>query len=182
MQGARNDDELRKLLRPFLRDAVDYVVQKLWNENREVIEQVVYRSHAPSEYNRTHEFANAWETAVHTAAHIKADAEGGLFYKPSLMSVGSADPDSDNYAQHIGVAGKYAGIDSREYLADIIYQGLSGPAFGDGYWRKKRDAWKELNKRIGRRKMKQWFKEGFANAGLDVKMHNEAITYTESED
>ena len=179
MPQARNNDELRKVLKPALRDAVDYVVQKLWNENRDVVEQVVYRQQTPSTYNRTNQFANAWETAVHDAAHIKADAEGGLFYKPSLMDVGSTNHDSADYGQHIGVANPYYGKDSREYLADIIYQGLAGPAFGDGYWRKKRDAWAELNKRVGKLKMKQWCKEGLTYAGLDVVMHAAAIEYTE---
>ena len=47
-----------------------------------------------------------------------------------------------------------------------------------GYWRKARNAWKELNDRIGRRKMKQWMKEGLEAAGLKVQMHNKAIEVT----
>ena len=96
------------------------------------------------------------------------------------MSIGSTDPDSPNYAQHIGVAGKYRGKDSRAYLADIIYNGIqNGSAFGYGAWSKKRDAWTELVKRVGKRNMKQWFKEGLQKAGLEVIMHNVAIAVDE---
>ena len=60
----------------------------------------------------------------------------------------------------------------------MIYNGATGSLFGDGAFRKKRDAWEELNKRIGRRKMKQWMKEGLEAAGLKVQMHNKAIEVT----
>ena len=92
------------------------------------------------------------------------------------MGVGSVDYGAADFAQHIGVGGEYRGRDARYYLADIIYQengcNGAGDLFGDGYWRKARNAWKVLNDRIGRRKIKQWMKEGMEAAGLTVQMHN----------
>ena len=182
MPQARNKDELRKLLQPAIQKACNYVVQKIWSENREIVKSVVYEAGIPEEYNRTNDFLNAW---WYTSEHFNPTDKDGyarFYHTPHSMNVGSIDPSSDNFAQHIGIAGEYQGEDARYYLADIIYHenGCSGAgtAFGDGYWRKARNAWKELNKRIGRRKIKQWMKEGMEAAGLTVQMHNKAIEVT----
>ena len=58
--------------------------------------------------------------------------------------------------------------DVRPYLADIIYGGLSGNLFGDGYWCKARDAWSELLHQIGKRNLSNWFKEGCEQVGLEM--------------
>ena len=126
-QSARNDREVLAMLRSPIAKAINYVIDKIYDENIGAIHDVVYMAYSPEEYERT-----------------------GDFY----------------------------GQDARPYLAELIYNGATGSLFGDGAFRKKRDAWEELNKRIGRRKMKQWMKEGLEAAGLKVQMHNKAIEAT----
>ena len=179
MQKARNDKEALAMLRSPIMKAINYVIDKIYDENISVIHDVVYMAYSPEEYERTGDFYRAWG-AGDTKALNERTSRGTFEYKPDKMSLGSTDPHSSNFAQHIGVGGEFYGKDARPYLAELIYQGETGSLFGNGAFRKKRDAWKELNKRIGRRKMKQWMKEGLEKAGLNVKMHNTAIHVEES--
>ena len=169
MPTARSEQELRNLLRSPIQKAINYVLDKIYDENISVVHDVVYMAYSPEDYNRTGDLYRAWSTESKSTSSA---AQGEFKYDYSKMSIGSTDPQSSNFAQHIGVGGDFYGQDARPYLAELIYQGATGSLFGDGAFRKKRDAWEELNKRIGRRKMKQWMKEGMEAAGLTVQMHN----------
>ena len=175
MPTARSEQELRNLLRSPIQKAINYVLDKIYDENISVVHDVVYMAYSPEDYNRTGDLYRAWSKETKST---KSAAKGEFKYDYSKMSIGSTDPQSANFAQHIGVGGDFYGQDARPYLAELIYQGATGSLFGDGAFRKQRDAWAELNKRIGRRKMKQWMKEGMEAAGLTVQMHNKAIEVT----
>lgn len=166
-QSARNDDELVRMFKPVMEKVVNYVLDKILEANKiEIIEKVVYGAGEPSYYNRTKEFGKAWDKKTSTGgAH---DVNGEFFYSPEKMSIGSVDPESHDYGQHIGVAGSYQGQDSRQYLAEIIYEGIAGPAFGHGYWNKKRDAFSRLVNHVGKVKFNQWFQQGCKKNGLKV--------------
>ena len=169
MPTARSEQELRNLLRSPIQKAINYVLDKIYDENISVVHDVVYMANSPEDYNRTGDLYRAGSTESKSTSSA---AQGEFKYDYSKMSIGSTDPQSSNFAQHIGVGGDFYGQDARPYLAELIYQGATGSLFGDGAFRKQRDAWAELNKRIGRRKMKQWMKEGMEAAGLTVQMHN----------
>ena len=175
MPTARSEQELRNMLRSPIQKAINYVLDKIYDENIAVVHDVVYMAYSPEDYNRTGDLYRAWSTESKSTSSA---AQGEFKYDYSKMSIGSTDPQSSNFAQHIGVGGDFYGQDARPYLAELIYQGATGSLFGDGAFRKQRDAWAELNKRIGRRKMKQWMKEGMEAAGLTVQMHNKAIEVT----
>ena len=175
MPTARSEQQLRNLLRSPIHKAINYVLDKIYDENISVVHDVVYMAYSPEDYNRTGDLYRAWSTESKSTSSA---AQGEFKYDYSKMSIGSTDPQSSNFAQHIGVGGDFYGQDARPYLAELIYQGATGSLFGDGAFRKQRDAWAELNKRIGRRKMKQWMKEGMEAAGLTVQMHNKAIEVT----
>lgn len=177
MPQARNEQELRNMLRSPIMKAINYVLDKIYDENIGAVHDVVYMAYSPEDYNRTGDLYTAWSKESKSTSSA---GMGEFKYDPSKMSIGSTDPNSSDFAQHIGVGGEFYGQDARPYLAEIIYQGKTGVLFGNGAFRKKRDAWIELNKRIGRRKMKQWFKEGFEKAGLTVQMHNTPIEVTEN--
>ena len=174
-QQIKNDSELTFLLFKDLRAVVDYMVQKIWNENKEIIRLVVYEAYKPTVYNRTHEFQNAWRTEVNSTITDKS-IQGKFSFDPSLLSVGSDNPNDATYGQHISGSGQGP---MQTYLADIIYQGLAGPAFGhgvqDGAWAQKRNAWEILVKRIGKNKLHQWFQEGCAQVGLSVHRNKVGI-------
>ena len=177
MPTARSEQELRNLLRSPIQKAINYVLDKIYDENISVVHDVVYMAYSPEDYNRTGDLYRAWSTESKSTSSA---AQGEFKYDYSKMSIGSTDPQSSNFAQHIGVGGDFYGQDARPYLAELIYQGATGSLFGDGAFRKQRDAWAELNKRIGRRKMKQWMKEGMEAAGLTVQMHNAPLYVEES--
>lgn len=177
MPTARSEQELRNLLRSPIQKAINYVLDKIYDENISVVHDVVYMAYSPEDYNRTGDLYRAWSTESKSTLSA---AQGEFKYDYSKMSIGSTDPQSSNFAQHIGVGGDFYGQDARPYLAELIYQGATGSLFGDGAFRKQRDAWTELNKRIGRRKMKQWMKEGMEAAGLTVQMHNAPLHVEES--
>ena len=56
MPTARSEAELYQMLAGPLQKATDYVVQKIWNENREIVRVVVYEAYHPKAYNRSGEF------------------------------------------------------------------------------------------------------------------------------
>ena len=177
MPQARNDQEVLAMLHSPIAKAINYVIDKIYDENIGAIHDIVYMAYSPEEYERTGDFYRAWGAGT-TKVVNKRMVEGEFKYKPDKMNIGSTDPNSSSYGQHIGLAGDFYGQDARPYLAELIYNGATGSLFGDGAFRKKRDAWEELNKRIGRRKMKQWMKEGLESARLKVQMHNKAIEVT----
>lgn len=181
MPTARSEAELYQMLAAPLQKATDYVVQKIWNENREIVRVVVYEAYQPTEYNRSGEFKEAWNyTSGSHNLRRGSTATSEFYYNPESMNMGSPYNYASNYGQHIGVAGDYFNVDARQYLADIVYGAIKwGSAFGDNF-PKKRDAWTALVKRIGKRKIKQWMKEGMQMAGLNVKMHNTPLSVEES--
>lgn len=180
---ARNDQEVEQMLMPALENAIDYVVQKIWNDNRELIRQIVYEAYQPSIYNRTGEFKEAWDTETKIVGN---KAQGTFKYAPDKMSIGDR-------GQHSSIID---GADIRPYLAEIIYQGLSGdfgwdktnssgkhyaknnPLFAGEAWTKKRNVWEQLNNKIGIRKIKQYFEEGMRQNRLSFKGHTAAIKVT----
>ena len=171
---ANNDKELKQMLLSPLKIAVKILMEKILEANYDCILKVVYNAPGrplyPNYYESTTQFLKAWDIAVHSSNAIKTgDIQGSFFYKPSEMK--SIPPNaSNNYmGQHHGIGEQWG--DSREYLADIIYQGLAGPVYGDGYWREKRDAFNELIKVVGKQNFNRWMKEAMEEVGLTVKSH-----------
>lgn len=171
MAQARNDAQLKAMLLPKIKIAVDYVVQKIWEENKKIIQEVVYDVYGPVRYNRTGEFKEAWAYNAETK-NFKSKVEGKFQYAPDKLTPGDDDPNSPRYGQHVSAIDRML---MTEYLAEVIYQGKSGPAFGhgttSGQWHKKRDAWAKLESALGARKLKQWMEEGFNKAALKVRSH-----------
>ena len=58
--GMTNSNALQAAVVADLKNVVDYVVQKLWEENRDLIQKIVYDGYQPEEYERTYEFKEAW--------------------------------------------------------------------------------------------------------------------------
>ena len=176
---ARNESEVARYFNNILKNTVDYMVQKIWNENREIVRQIVYEAYQPTTYNRTGEFQNAWSTEVSSngSGHVK----GTFFYDPDKLTVGwpATDPESPQYGQHASAIDNVA---MTTYLADVIYEGLAatgGGAFGhgvkDGAWAQKRDAWSALLKKVGKQRISDLFVEGMNKQGFDVRKHKIAI-------
>lgn len=163
-----NDEQLKRLIIPKIREAVDLLVQKIWNENRELVRKIVYEAYDPVRYNRTGEFKEAWGTDA-TQSISSGKVQGSFYYDPDKLTPGDNDPESPRYGQHVSAINSTL---MATYLAEIIYQGKAGPAFGhgveSGVWHSKRDVWEQLEKEVGRRKLKLWMKECFEKVGLPV--------------
>lgn len=163
----RNDKEVEKFLSSKISRAVEYTLDEILKVyKKDIIMSVVYGAGAPSVYNRTGEFAEAWDKKVQSL-NSSVLSKGEMFYDWESMNIGTVDEQDDNFGQHIGVADPYGGVDARQYLADIIYQGTAGNAFGHGYWQQKRNAFDRLIKYIGKQRFRKWFNEGCQQAGLD---------------
>ena len=171
MLKAKNDAHLKNLLMPKIKEAVDLLVQKIWNENRELVRTIVYEAYSPTRYNRTGEFKEAWSTDS-TMDAVTGRAQGSFYYDYSKLTPGDNDPDSPRYGQHVSAIDRFL---MTEYLAEVIYQGKAGPAFGHGVesgaWHSKRDVWSQLEQQLGKVKLKTWMKECFEMVGLPVKAH-----------
>ena len=146
-----DDDSLSSAITDGLKIAVQYVVDRILEENDSTILDVVYSTYSPSVYQRTGEFQKAWDTKV---SSMKKYVEGEFFYDSRELTV---DPE---IGQHASVVSK----DSvAEYMADILYEG----AMGCIYRPTKRNAWKVLDKWLSNTKFRQIFEEGLNYAGLE---------------
>ena len=156
---------------PKIREAVDLLVRKIWNENRELVGKIVYEAYDPTTYNRTGEFKEAWDTDS-TQNIYSGKVQGAFYYDPDKLTPGDNDPESPRYGQHVSAIDRTL---MTTYLAEVIYQGKAGPAFGHGVesgaWHSKRDVWAQLEKEVGRSKLKSWMKECFEKVGLPVDAH-----------
>ena len=90
--------------------------------------------------------------------------------------------DADN-GQHSSLVD---GTPMTEYLAEVIYDGLSGAIYEPGYaknssrfkgeaWTNKRDVWSALLKWFNKTKLRQLFEEGMRQQGMNFIRHNVAI-------
>lgn len=159
----RNNHELRRVLREPFTQAVELTMQKIWNANRDAIRRIVYGVAQPSTYERTNEFKDdAWSYEQSKSPSTTTFIEFEFFYDWAKLNV------NRNMAQHGSPIYLENYQDVRPYLADIIYGGLSGDLFGDGYWRRARDAWSELLHIMGKRNLSMWFKECCQRVGLDM--------------
>ena len=172
--GITNNNALQAAVVADLKNVVDYVVQKLWDENQVLVQKIIYDGYQPEEYERTGEFKEAWETDVKTLHNY---VQGEFKYDPRLLTV-----DSGN-GQHSSLVD---GAPMTEYLAEVIYDGLSGAIYEPGYakdssrfkgqaWANKRDVWYALLKWFNKTKLRQLFEEGMRKEGLDFIKHNVAI-------
>ena len=172
--GITNNNALQAAVVADLKNVVDYVVQKLWEENRDLVQKIVYDGYQPEEYERTNEFKEAWNTEVKTLNNF---IQGEFKYDSRLLTV-----DTDN-GQHSSLVD---GTPMTEYLAEVIYDGLSGAIYEPGYaknssrfkgqpWANKRDVWSALLKWFNKTKLKQLFEEGMRRQGINFIRHNVAI-------
>ena len=175
--GMTNNNALQAAVVADLKNVVDYVVQKLWEENRDLVQKIVYDGYQPEEYERTYEFKEAWNTEVKTLNNF---VQGEFKYDSRLLTV-----DTDN-GQHSSLVD---GTPMTEYLAEVIYDGLSGAIYEPGYaknssrfkgeaWANKRDVWSALLKWFNKTKLRQLFEEGMRQQRMNFIRHNVAIKVT----
>lgn len=161
MAGIRNNEQLKSVMGPVIKEVILEILERLDTINKDLINQIVYGAGTPTTYERTYQFRDdAWKIDKGPRP-IAGKTHASLDYNPDGMSY---IPDK---FQH----GSYYQGDARAYLAEIIYQGLSGPAFGNGpingFWAEARDVWSRLIDAT-EGNLDQWVQEGFNKRGLKV--------------
>ena len=167
MPQARNNEQLRRMLMPKIQETVEYLMNQIYQHNKYLIEKMVYDAFMPEEYQRTYEFEEAWTYDAPKGKRVISGNHVKMEFKYSPEELYTYDPPI-----HGSVILGWG--EARDYLADLIYQGDSGPLYGDGPWRKKRDAWSQLIKELGKKNFYRYLEDGFAYAGLKVKRKSTA--------
>lgn len=145
--------------------ALNYTMEQIVARNKELILKIIYDNYSPKSYERTREFLESWKYEIHTFRRTGLSMVSATFEQNlESMSV------NNEKAQHGSpfIYGEDWWKDSREYLADIIYNGKSGKVFGRGPWTRKRDVWTPLIQSV-ESKIYKWYKDGLENVGLFVK-------------
>ena len=144
--------------------ALDYTMANIVTRNEDLIRRIVYDSYDPTEYERTEEFLRSWDYNIETGKADGTKLSAKFEQNLDIMTINS------ELAQHASpfVNGPDWWYDAREYLADIIYNGRAGKAFGHGPWTRKRDVWKPLMKTV-ESKINSWYAKGLELAGIVLK-------------
>lgn len=159
MVKTRNETQLQAVIAQALIPVINRVLERIVEDNRNLIQEYIYDNDTPSVYERTEEFKEAWETQ---SAEVAGDhVKGEFFYAPDKMSV---DPGAFQHGSYY-----YSPNDIREYLAEIIYQGGAGPLFGEGFWRNKRDVWNRLINHLGKRRLLSYVSDALRAEGIAFK-------------
>ena len=153
---AKNLNEFYALFKPAITKATQYVMEKMLEEYKMEIDDVIYGNYVPTVYQRTGEFRDSWVTEVSSQS---MGAQGELKQDTSKMTV-----DLENFQHGSPYSGSVV-----EALAEIIYEGLSGPLFGEGPWRNPRNPFVILLAKLDSGKISQWFKEGMTQQGIRMK-------------
>lgn len=177
MQQLRNEAQVRRALMPMIREGVEYLMQQVYKENEQLVQELIYAERRPKVYERTGEFARSWSYEPTKGTGISGNT---VEYKFKY------DPDGMVYTSYLGQHGtpdynlvtgqslaeaKASWGDAREYLAEILYQGKTGDLFGDSApWRHNIDVWQRLMQHCKKRQMMLWLRDGLARQGLEVKM------------
>lgn len=157
MAIARNPAEVYAIYNESVHNAVQYVFEQVMVNYKKLIMDIVY-SHDPEGYERTFEFLESWETST---KKTDKGAVGELRQNSSFMSYNPENFQHGSYYTSYG--------DVSDQLAGIIYGGLSGQLFGEGFWTSPRDAWSPLINELKGGKLKEWFIEGMQRQGIPCR-------------
>lgn len=121
----------------------------------------VYGGYSPSEYGRTFEFLEAWETEEGGASGV---APAQMHYEPEFITTVSPP-------QHASIID---GSSVVAVLADWIFHGHDGGLF-PGAWSAARDAWKSMDKEITNTKFRSMYESGLNKTKMPWKRSTGAV-------
>lgn len=162
MERLTDDAKTNRYVQSVIKRMIDYILDEIYKLNQEQIDKIVYAAYNPVEYERTYEFRDAWKKSSEVVVNNKT-GKGVFEYNPEGMVYNQGNAQHGSYYDPPG--------DARQYLADIIYQGLSGPAYGNGPingpWAEARDAFSALLDATDG-KMDVWIREFLSNEDMVV--------------
>lgn len=159
-----NDQELTAIVVLDMTDIINEVAEELlkkltWNGG--LIDTIVYGAGYPSVYQRQGANGGLLGAFDKTDAVVRGTtitAEVGEH--PDRMTF---DPENFIHGSFYWQEGL---TDIRRLLTDIITKGLSGPLFGEGYWRSSRDFWQPLLDMLEDGTIDSMIESGFAKRGI----------------
>ena len=146
--------------------ALDYAMERLLMELQENIEKIVYGAGDPGYYVRTMQFLTSWETS-------KPIIKGNIIESDLFQNKFAMQSDPDNF---IHGSNFFRQNDVTAFMADIIFEGLSGPMFGDGFWTVARDAWTPTLIHLENGDFDRWFADAMRMQGEDSFTFNISFT------
>lgn len=152
----KNEQAVRTYLMPKILNAVKYMFEQIDKFNEETINEVVYKYDASGRYERTMQFRDAWDYLKEHEPIINGDTVSGTWgFRYDMLMF-----NPEKY-QHGSI---YSG-DVREYMAEIIYNGVTGSMFGDI---PARNAWAVVTKYVTKKRVKNWIIDGLKKEGLKI--------------
>lgn len=122
-----------------------------------VIEQEVYGKGNPQDYERTYDLKNSITERPVTGARSEV-ASVIINHNTNLISF---NPDMNQHGNHSHGSVAHA-------IPDIVHDGLSGSAFGDGYWRAARPYMDVAAKDLSGGRFKRFMEDELRGMGFTV--------------
>lgn len=159
-----NDATLQTLIRNDLKAVIDDVIDKIIEENKDLIDEIVYSQRVNPTYatemggQPTYQFRESWDGST----KINGDKVEGEFKQ------NTDENNPMNYYPYSYIHGSLASGYIGQALAEIIYEGKSGDIWGEGYWTQPRDVWTPLIQKIDN-KLDDWIIAAFAKRGITAR-------------
>lgn len=149
-----NQQQLINAMKTAINNSINYVMQQIYEENKQLIQEIVYNAYSPKAYSRTYELRDNWDYKIKDS-RFSITGEFGL------------DTDSMTLSMENFIHGNPISGDLREYIADMVVQG-NGYFFADPYsnYSKPRDFWTPLINKLDSGKIEQWFNHQMTQEGF----------------
>jgi hypothetical protein len=161
-----NETELNRILNQVIYNAIDFVMDNIYKENKDLIQKIVYDNYSPKIYNRTYELRDSWTIGLNkrrssVIGTLEQDWQDMTLDQPNMVH-------GSNFSLEFGK--NDAPNDVREFLVDIIINGNAplNPHLGkSGGTYSKRDFWTPLLEILDRGQLINWFHQSINSQGFD---------------
>lgn len=158
-----NQSQLDLLVMSMGDNIVNYITQKFVD----TIQDCMDRYDIPQQgqmngkvYVPTGQFYNAWRQEA--SKSIGNYFEGAMLYDYDMVQSNPSNFEHGSYYSE-------KGYDVSEFMPDIIFNGLSGDLFGDGFWRDPRNAWDDFVNEVNQN-FDVWMQEAFDKYSNGLKV------------
>ena len=145
-----SDAEFYLVIGKAVGNAIDEVIEKIYQELQNAIERDIYSSYSPQDYARTGELVNAWR-------HEASGLSGEIEFEPSMLS---SDPSGFHHNSPYG-------WDVRDQIFDILEGGYGAYNAKKGKPIPSRPMWDEFLVKVDS-KFDKWFRSALRHQGLVV--------------
>lgn len=145
-----SDAEFHLVIGKAVGNAINEVIEKIYQELQNAIERDIYSAYSPQNYDRTGELVNAWRQEA-------SGLSGEIEFEPSMLS---SDPGGFHHNSPYG-------WDVREQIFDILEGGYGAYNAKKGKPIPSRPMWDEFLAKVDS-KFDKWFRSALRHQGLVV--------------